>query len=362
MAPSGHVPGSRVPSPAGGAPLAGDAPPAGAPAVPAPAVLCPFPPRISPHALRLQRYADGWATRHGFLPTVPARAAFSRARFAYLMARAYPDADYADLRLAVSWLTFTFALDDQLETVLGRSPDRQRNLAERLVGYLAGDHAAHGLEGPLATALADVWGRTLARTGPAWRERFVSHVGQYLAGNAWEADNRSQGRVPSVAEYVRMRRHTAATAMFFDLVEAFTDGREASTGPGERGTSAGSGGAGDRSATPDDRAALAPLRRHADNAVAWFNDLVSWPKEAAGGDPHNLVLVVRHERDRSLADAVREVTDRHDREVRAFLAARDVLPDRPAVRRAATGLAHWIRANVDWSHETGRYAPADPRG
>src|SRR5919199_1168158 len=97
-----------------------------------PAVFCPFPPRVSPHAAAVHRYAVAWATRHGFLPTSREQSAFAQARFATLMARAYPDASYADLCLAVSWLTVTFILDDYLETTLGRAPDIQRELAEEI--------------------------------------------------------------------------------------------------------------------------------------------------------------------------------------------------------------------------------------
>ena len=309
--------------------------------VPTPAVFCPFPPRVSPHLTAVQRYAVAWATRHGFLPTSRQRAGFARARFASLMSRAYPDATYADLCLAVSWLTVTFVLDDYLETTLGREPDRQRELADQILGLFAGGSRPDLVERPLAGALSEVWTRTVARTGPAWRQRFVGHVAEYLAANVWEATNRRRGRVPPVYEYVRMRRHTAATAMFFDLLEAL-----AGLPP---------------EVHPFTEAGLALLRTHADNIVAWFNDLVSWPKEAVSGDPHNLVLVVRHELGLPMAEAVAHVVDRHDREVRAFIAARDRygtgLTAVPGVRRAVEGLQCWIRANVDWSRESGRYAP-----
>ena len=308
-------------------------------AVGAPAVLCPFPPRVSPHLSAVHRYAVGWATRHGFLPTQRGRAVFARARFASLMARAYPDAGLPDLQLAVSWLTVTFVLDDYLETTLGRQPDIQRELAGQVLDFLAGGPEPELLDRPLTGALTEVWARTVARTVPAWRERFVGHVGCYLAANAWEADNRRGDRVPPIGEYVRMRRHSAATAMFFDLVEALAGV------PVE--------------VDPFAEAGLALLRLHADNIVAWFNDLVSWPKEAAGGDSHNLVLVVGHELGLSTAEAVRHVVGRHDQEVRAFIGARDRYGARLAtvapLRRAADGLQCWIRANVDWSRESGRY-------
>lgn len=321
----------------------------------APSVFCPFPSRMSPHAAEVQRYSVAWATRHGFLPTAPARATFARARFAHLMARAYPNASQPDLRLVTSWLTVTFMLDDHLESVLAVQPERQRALAGVVLRYLrqpapSGTAATGGAEElaatvgrPMAGALCDVWGRTVARTVPGWRERFLADIAMYLAANAWEAANRQAGRVPAVDEYVSMRRATAAAAMFFDLIEVL-DGA-------------------DLNAEVLAEPALLGLREHASNVVAWFNDLVSWPKELMVGDLHNLVLVLRHHRRLRLADAVRVVVERHDAEVRAFLAVRAGLPDRAgALGRVADGLAYWIRANVDWSRESGRYAPEPSDG
>jgi hypothetical protein len=329
-------------------------------------VFCPFPPHISRHLAEVQRYAVEWAVRHRLLADAPGRAAFARAKFAHLMARAYPGAGYPDLCLAVAWLTFTFKLDDHFETALGSEPGRQRDAGAALLAHLLAGAAslneparheparheparhepaseAPGLGAalgrPLGGALAEIWARTVARTGSGWRARFVGHVGQYLAANAWEADNRATDRVPSAEEYVQMRRHSAATAMFFDLIEVF-GGVELTT---------------EVAADPQ----LLALRRHADNVVAWFNDLVSWPKESAVGDPHNLVLVLHRQDRQPLPAAVELVVARHDEEVRRFIALRDEL--RPALRSApgvgwfVEGLAHWIRANVDWSSESGRY-------
>jgi terpene synthase-like protein len=343
-----------------------------------PSVFCPFPSRISPHAAEVQRYSVGWATRHGFLPTAPARSAFARARFAHLMARAYPHASLPDLCLVTSWLTVTFMLDDHLESVLATQPERQRALGEVVLGYLrrtggpgpdrdgpggcdgdgsggcgAGPAGADGHGGgarvelaaalgrSMAGALCDVWARTVVRTTPGWRRRFIADIATYLDANAWEAANRRAGRVPGVDEYVSMRWATAAAGMFFDLIEVL-------------------GGADLPAGAPAEPVLLA-LREHAANVVAWFNDLVSWPKELLAGDLHNLVLVLRHERRLRLPDAVRAAVERHDAEVRAFVTARAALADRPGpVRQVGDGLAYWIRANVDWSRESGRYAAPEP--
>ncbi|HLL68525.1 MAG TPA: hypothetical protein VK453_22835 [Micromonosporaceae bacterium] len=310
-----------------------------------PAVLSPFRPRLSPHVTELERSAVEWATRQGLIAG-PAIRRYARARFARLIARTYPDAPPTALSLATAWLTTVFALDDHLETALGRDPARQREIRALLLDHLGGavtvEPLAAAVGAPLSRALAVVWARTAAAAGPAWRERFRTHLADYLAGNVWEAENRATGRVPGVPEYLRMRRSTAATAIFFDLIEVF-------------------GGVELTPAAAADPAVLA-LRRHADNVVAWFNDLVSWPKELARGDVHNLVLVLARNTGVALPEAVRTVVAWHDAEVTEFLRARHRLP--AALRATAgvepmvAGLTYWIRGNVDWSRESGRYAVA----
>jgi 5-epi-alpha-selinene synthase len=312
------------------------------PAFATPSVYCPFLPTISPHAASVQRLAVHWATRHGFLPDARTRAAFASAKFALLMARTYPEASEADLALATAWLTVTFRLDDTLETVLGHEPERLRKVASAIVAYLRGEPVdlTYAKLGPIGGALGDVWRRTRALTGPAWRERFIAHVAEYLDGNVWEATNRLTGHRPDPEEYRRMRRHSAATGMFFDLIEPL---RHVEL-PAEV------------FADPD----FIELRSHADNAVAWFNDLVSWPKEQAAGDRHNLVLVLREARKLSTVDALYTAVAEHDAAVHAFLEARERVLTGP--HRDVDGLAgvvadlgHWIRGNIDWSQESGRY-------
>jgi hypothetical protein len=294
----------------------------------------------------LERSAVEWATRQGLIRGAAARR-YARARFARLIARTYPDGPLGELHLAAAWLTTVFALDDHLETVLGDRPVRQRQVRDVVRAHLRGTGGAatviEALGPPIGRALVAVWARTWPGTGAAWRERFAENVADYLTGNVWEATNRAAGRVPGVPEYMRMRRSTAATAIFFDLIEVI-------------------GGA----ELPPDAArdpALLELRRHADNAVAWFNDLVSWPKELARGDVHNLVLVVAHERGVRPAEALGTVAAWHDHEVSAFVEGRERLPGAlraiPGVDEVVDGLAHWIRGNVDWSRESGRYTPVE---
>ncbi|MFG2044325.1 hypothetical protein [Dactylosporangium sp. NPDC048998] len=313
-----------------------------------PAVLCPFAPRISPHAGAVQRWSLQWATRHGLLERPGARAAFARARFANLMARAHPDAGEAELRLATAWLISIFVLDDLLERALVRDPEPAQAAVTEVVRLLRDQQPAPilstALGRPLASALREVWRRTEPRVGPAWRERFVAHVADYLAGTLWEAGNRAADRPPLLEEYGRMRHHSAATDMFFDLIEPM-HGIELPQPLLD---------------DPD----FVTARRTAGTVIGIFNDLISWPKEAAIGDHHNIVFAFQHERRLPLPDAVAAAVAEHDERMLEFQVARDRLETRYWDDRTAVigigDLVHWIRGNVDWSMESGRYAAAEP--
>ncbi|WP_344617067.1 terpene synthase family protein [Dactylosporangium salmoneum] len=316
----------------------------------APSVLCPFQPRISPHADAVQRWSLQWATRHGLLDRPGARQAFAKARFANLMARAHPDAGEPELRLATAWLISIFVLDDLLERALVRDPEPARAAVAEVVRLLRDQQPAPilatTLGRPLATALGEVWRRTEPRVGAAWRERFVGHVADYLAGTVWEAGNRAADRPPLLEEYRRMRHQSAATDMFFDLIEPM-HGVELPA---------------DLLGDPDFDAA----RRTAGTVIGIFNDLISWPKEAAVGDHHNIVFALQREHRLSLDEAVQAAVAEHDEQVIAFQVARDRLETRHWADQAAiigiTDLVHWIRGNLDWSMESGRYAPAELPG
>ncbi|MDG6102808.1 hypothetical protein Daura_41170 [Dactylosporangium aurantiacum] len=309
------------------------------------AVLCPFTPRLSPHADAVQRWSLQWATRHGLLDRPGARAVFARARFANLMARTYPDAAAADLRLATAWLISVFALDDRLERAGG--PAATRHHVDEVRRLLRDEDHGKGLPKGHLRALGEVWRRTRDRVSPAWRERFTGHIGEYLEATVWEAGNRAANRPPPVAEYRVMRFRTAAVDMFFDLIEPL------------HGVELPAAVLADRD--------FAAMRRAAGMITAIFNDLVSWPKEEAAGDHHNIVLALRHERRLPVEAAVRAAVGEHDALVDDFVAARarfaaGPLAGDPAVAVVAADLAHWIRGNVDWSMESGRYTPAEVPG
>jgi 5-epi-alpha-selinene synthase len=177
----------------------------------------------------------------------------------------------------------------------------------------------------------------LARGGGRWMARFLANVQDYFDASIWEAENRARGRVPDLATYVRLRDLTGAVKTCFDIFE-LAEGALAID------------------ARYDAR--LEHLMRLANRAICWSNDLFSVHKELAHGDVHNLAIVLQHESALSIADAVGATVRMHDDAIRQFEQHEPGLP--PGMHRFVDALKGWVRANLDWSIETGRYAAKDP--
>ncbi|WP_326552850.1 terpene synthase family protein [Micromonospora sp. NBC_01813] len=304
-------------------------------------VTPPFCPRANPHQSTMAEFSISWADRFGLTTKPHTALRLRRANAAELAARAAPDADPPGAQLLSDLITWLFALDDVCdEDGLGADPCRVSPVISPLMQVLdrygapAGPTA--GGATPLAAALADLC-RRIRRSGqPGVLLRFAASLHHYLFALLWEASNRQQGRVPAVAEYIQMRRHTGAVLPSFALTDLAENG------------------------LPHSRhrvdSKLAELNTVAADLVCWCNDLFSYAKEH-GQDPHNLATVIAHETGRDPAAALLDAAERFNDGLAQFLRLQaDVLTDAPpAVVRLVATRRHWVRATYDWSVNSSRY-------
>jgi Terpene synthase family 2, C-terminal metal binding len=303
-------------------------------------LFCPFPAAINPHADWVQDNTARWAQQHRLILTPQAAQQFRNWQYGMLMARAYPTATRAVLSLIADWNTWLFLLDDQFdEGALGRDPTSVQRYCTQAVAILRGDISTNSIEHPAFGALRDIATRLIALAHPSLIGRLIRNVEASFGAAIWEASNRIRKNTPSEEDYLHYRPLAGAVYCYLTLVELAA-----------------------RIELPEPvraHPAIQQLTTLANHIICYSNDLISFPKEHANGNAHNLVVVVQHARQMGLDQAIEAVITLHNETVQLFIELCDALPsfgsNDSAVRDYVDGLQWWIRANMDWSSTTTRY-------
>jgi hypothetical protein len=290
-----------------------------------------------------------WAVDVGLVFDERSASRLRKTRPEQLAARAFVDFRREDALLAAQWVAWAVLFDDDLDERLARAPDGidavYADLLSALLGPLGPDDGARDA-GPIVTAAAELWRRTVPRAGPAWRRRFVIDLLRHHAVCRQSAEDRLHGRMPDVAEYRRSRQ--ADVGMFMvDLVEPMV-----------------------RVDVPQaviDSGPWQAIRGGTTDVLAWCNDITSLPRELARGDDHNYVRVIARAMGLDLADASDWLFERIvERVDDIFVAARALdrelgrlgLDHRTArsVSKVACIYLGSPRGHLEWMHSAGRYS------
>lgn len=304
----------------------------------------PFPARINQYAAQVARESTRWATEFGLVSTSEAMRRLADANPADLAGRACPDAPPERLRLLSDLVAWLFAFDDQCDDDdLGDDPSRLAPVVSQLLDVLdllggAAPPELLATAGPAGAGLHDLCRRIRAQGRPWLLLRFAAQLRDYLLAMLWEAANRERRRVPALAEYLQMRRHTGGVRPSLTLTELAYGGR---LDPA-------------RYAEP----AMFRLDNLATDLICWCNDVFSYDKERRiGRDGHNLVVVLARDTGRTERAALADAADRFNAGLRAYLRLEADLPggDDPEVARFVAARRCWIRATYDWSLGATRY-------
>jgi Terpene synthase family 2, C-terminal metal binding len=303
-----------------------------------PALYCPIPPVEGLDLEPAKKRLAVWVNHYGIADHPRARKRLEAIRVPDFVARAYPSAQAEDLDILLAWTTWAFLADDLADEQTDTAQVQLSELAARYDSYVEtlrhGSTTLSGAHYPLLNLRE----RIAKRGSAACLGRFADAAQDWFRSMHWEVSNRALQRQPSILEYLKERRVTVGMYTEFALFDVShqTDASELLSDP-----------------------TLKEMMEAASNIIAWSNDIFSYPKEAAQGDPHNLVLLLQSEKAYSLKRAVSTARQMHDREMRRFLAL-----DRSILSRAVPSvdsfrfvdmLKCWIRSNVDWAQLTLRY-------
>jgi germacradienol/geosmin synthase len=335
------------------------------PAYRVPEFASAFPVRISPHVDEAREHARTWAHATGLVGAEgPWDAAyFDACEFGLFTALCNPAASRGQLKSALEWDVWAWAMDDHLVDAFKKRQDYAglRMYAEyvRELMPLDGGHGSgQAPSGPVERALAEVWARTAPSLGPADRRRLRDSCCAFVDSALWELANTLHKRIPDPVDYVEMRR-SAATGELGAEYCRLAMGR----------------------GLPDalrEHRSVCRLREAAADIRGLCNDIYSYRKEIEQEEEiNNAVAVVQDFLDCSVQDAVDIAGDLIDLRTREFrrvvgtelpaVTEEFALPDRERARlrayvasleeRLAGGLA-WYRGDPPRYPATGRYTVA----
>lgn len=311
-----------------------------------PLLNCPFEAKISPFVSEIDRHTSSWLQEFNLLQSDEAYDRFRKYKFAWMTARTYPDADLDFLCTANDLNTWLFVLDDLLdhvtpETSAYREQVYLQQVITDFVNVLRYDKCIGRETNPVLAALSDFWNKMRQLSTVSWQCQFTLSLKATFEAAVWEAENAKQRRHPSVFQYMQMRPFFSGANLGTDMLEVAA-----------------------QTYLPvfvlqnEQFQKLVDLARR---AVCWANDLFSLSKELAHGDDHNLVVVIEHEQQITLEEAIAETAAIHNREIALFNELRTQLPSFGAhidlsIQRHLDALGTMVRGFMDWSiYDTARY-------
>ncbi|KAG8730140.1 hypothetical protein FRC12_020472 [Ceratobasidium sp. 428] len=257
---------------------------------------------------------------------------------------AYSDADLEHLRPSMDFILWLFAFDDMID---------EGGLRDNVNGTkLAVDVTMNCLHNPdsaepkfkIAASLLSFFNRMRANSTPGTIKRFVDSAYLYTQAILQQTVNRSVDDVPTVEEFIQLRRDTSAVKMVFAVLE-YSLGLD----------------------LPDEvhnDPIVAELALAGNDILTWANDVYSFPIEQARGDTQNLVFITMWDKQLNLEDAMEYVDELTRKRTQEYVEAKKKLrsfgPELdPQVALYVQGIEYWVQGSIDWTFMTPRYFGAE---
>ncbi|KAG9308665.1 isoprenoid synthase domain-containing protein [Chiua virens] len=249
-------------------------------------------------------------------------------KFDLFAALSFPDADLTHLTTCLIFFLWAFSTDDLSdEGDLQSKPDAVQAGHDVSMAVVANPDGPRP-EYPYAAMLYDILGRFRETSTQGAYKRFIRAFQQWSDSQVTQSRNRSQDRIPTVEEFILMRRATIGGAMVEAMVEYSLDLE-----------------------LPDEVFANPIIQAMSDATT----DLMTWPnKEQSDGDYQNLVFCIMHERNVGLQAAIDILTDMLAERVEHYIELKNQLPSFGAdvdreLARYLHALENFVQGTVLWT-------------
>ncbi|KAL1732292.1 isoprenoid synthase domain-containing protein [Schizophyllum commune] len=290
----------------------------------------------NPHYDAVAQESREWINSFDFFPDKK-RLEFRQGQL--LASHSYHYAGYNEFRVCCDFLNLLFVIDEI-------SDKQSRDAQETGDIYVRTMHGSNIDEGTkLYQVTKEFREHLLQCIGPRSFQRFVQHCENYISAVATEARLREEEKIPSIKDFIPLRRENSAIRCGLDLIEVCL-GID----------------------LPDfvfEDPAVQQIYWAGVDLVCWQNDLYSYSMEVARGlSGSNMVTVLMQELGVDVQGAVNYLGELCKGLVVQYGRGRENLPFwgpeiDVAVARYADAVGCWVRGNIDWSFETPRYFGQD---
>ncbi|KIK45444.1 hypothetical protein CY34DRAFT_10411 [Suillus luteus UH-Slu-Lm8-n1] len=270
--------------------------------------------RVNPHQAEADRAARSW-NKSKFL---------NYGKFDLFAALSFPDADSMHLETCIMFFFWAFSTDDLSdEGDLQSKPDAVQ--------------AGHDIS---VSVYTNPDGPRPQYPYAAMFYEFIKAFEAWSSSQVTQSRNRSQDRIPSVDEFILMRRATIGGALVEAMIEYSLD-----------------------LDLPDvvfESPIIKAMSDATTDLMTWPNDLCSFNKEQSDGDYQNLVFCIMHERDVGLQEAINILTEMLNQRVDDYIRLKSELPSFGAdvdaeLEKYLHALENFVQGTVLWYYLSPRY-------
>lgn len=301
--------------------------------------------KTNPHWQQVEAESYAWFDSYGIYSGIKRQKYFDSA-FGLMGALAFADADLERLRPSMDFVLWLFAFDNLTdESELCNDAEAVGRIIEVAMKTLR-DPEAPVPDIKIVACLQSFVNRMRPKASPAAMQRLIDATDLYTRASLQQTANRSIDVVPTVEEFIQLRRDSSAVKLAYPIIEYSLDL--------------------DLPAEVHSDPMMVELKEAGNDLLTWANDVYSFPPELARGDTQNLVFIAMQEKRLDLAGAIEYVNQmihtRMDEYQKAKAQLRSFGPELDAqIAQYIQGIEYCVQGSIDWTFMTPRYFGADAK-
>ncbi|KDR70518.1 hypothetical protein GALMADRAFT_144788 [Galerina marginata CBS 339.88] len=300
------------------------------------------PGRVSPHGHQVERALRDWFMSFNFPDLSQALVHLDQCN--EIATYYFPDADVKRLEACAASMYFALAVDDTLLHAT-TEPDRMKSLVDTYVQAIYQENFSS--PNPYAMMVHDISKRIQMTASPGNCTRYQQGLEEYFRTGVSDAGRRSQNQIPSISEYLLVRRVCVGGIFTWAHVEYALEIN-----------------------LPDSvfsDPVFIELTTAATDIMALQNDLVSFNKEQAGDEYLNFVCSIMVEKRVELQEAIDTLVAMTETRVGEYVNLKAQFPVfgpgvDSEVARYFAGIEQLLQGGIVWSYFTSRYFAAEVLG